>query len=231
MIQNYSFFCLFIVVLKQRREADAALFSELHRKLQTQVSIHNVLRIFPYMMHRLDIHGLHIVLCTCWFCCLVNRAYWNIDGPSYTSCSASVKTQGSRPTGFLYEIFLQLLHNNIMKIIWHLCIMFFPVHRCVVMELFSPRLCPVTSTPPRSTTPVPRASRSATQSALPPPITPAWPPVASAVWECSPSTGLDRPLRLCLPGEWQWWLCNLRVKCRNTVTMSCQAPKRTKISI
>lgn len=149
---------------------------------------------------------------TCWFCCLVNRAYWNIDGPSYTSCSASVKTQGSRPTGFLYEIFLppvilQLLHNNIMKIIWHLCIraevMFFPVHRCVVMELCLPILCPVTSTPPRSTTPVPRASRSATQSALPPPITPAWPPVASAVWECFPSTGLDRPLRLCLLGEWQ----------------------------
>lgn len=95
--------------------------------------------------------------------------------------------------------------------------MFFPVHRCVVMELCLPRLCPVTSTPPRSTTPVPRASRSATQSALPPPITPAWPPVASAVWECSPSTGLDRPLRLCLPGEWQRWTCNLRVKCKISI--------------
>ncbi|KAL0203192.1 hypothetical protein M9458_001210, partial [Cirrhinus mrigala] len=68
---------------------------------------------------------------------------------------------------------------------------------CVVMELCLPRLCPVMSTPPPSTTPVPRASRSATQSAQRPPITPAWLPVASAVWECFRSMGLGRLLRLC----------------------------------
>lgn len=34
-----DFVLLFLAVLKQRREADAALFSELHRKLQTQVGI------------------------------------------------------------------------------------------------------------------------------------------------------------------------------------------------
>lgn len=36
-VQPIITFC-FAAVLKQRREADAALFSELHRKLQTQVS-------------------------------------------------------------------------------------------------------------------------------------------------------------------------------------------------
>ena len=35
----YDFVLVFLAVLKQRREADAALFSELHRKLQTQVGI------------------------------------------------------------------------------------------------------------------------------------------------------------------------------------------------
>lgn len=107
-------------------------------------------------------------------------------------------------------VFLQILHNNVVKkkfcVNFTLCVrqrFFFPLHRCVVMELCSPRLCPVMSTPPRSTTPVPRASRSATQSAQPLPITPAWLPVASAVWEHSRSMGLARPLRLCSLGEWQ----------------------------
>lgn len=104
-------------------------------------------------------------------------------------------------------VFLQILHNNVIKIILH-CVghrFFFPLHRCVVMELCLPRLCPVMSTPPRSTTPVPRASHSATQSAQQLPTTPAWLPVASAVWEYSRSMGLGRPLRLCSLGEWQWW--------------------------
>lgn len=39
-VRTMTSFC-FVAVLKQRRESDAALFSELHRKLQTQVGHSN----------------------------------------------------------------------------------------------------------------------------------------------------------------------------------------------
>lgn len=48
-----------VAVLKQRREADAALFSELHRKLQTQVG---VCVSFTAIPHLTDTAHLHICL-------------------------------------------------------------------------------------------------------------------------------------------------------------------------
>lgn len=62
-----------------------------------------------------------IVWKTCshsWF--FMNRECWNTDGPSCTSCSASVRTRRNRPAGCLYEIFRsQKITSDIVQIIFN----------------------------------------------------------------------------------------------------------------
>lgn len=91
-------------VLKQRREGDAALFSELHRKLQTQVSllfqIPWCICILVLALKGEQIENLCVLLS-------IIRGCWNTGGPSYTCCSVSVRTPGNRP-GWVY---LSLHHS------------------------------------------------------------------------------------------------------------------------
>lgn len=115
-----------VVVLKQRREADTALFSELHRKLQTQVCV--CVQHYKSTVNRLIMLFIHWSYFTvnnaCYFpvlslsdceevqlmlCFLFDRVFWNSDGLSCTCCSASLRTPASHLAGWEMHPFAHIL--------------------------------------------------------------------------------------------------------------------------